>query len=88
MPEIARGQGIVIRIRAEPRAQHHLPHYHAFYSGHQASFGIDPFGLLTGNFPNRQQGILEDWTAQHVDALLDNWNRAQSGQATYRIPGP
>ncbi len=87
MAEISRFQGIIVRIRAEPRARHHLPHYHAWYSGYQASFGIDPFGLLAGTFPSRQQKLLEEWTALYRDELLENWNRAQAGQSTFKIPG-
>ena len=30
MPEISRFFGIVIRMFAEPEAQHHLPHFHAY----------------------------------------------------------
>jgi hypothetical protein len=33
---------------AEPEAQHHVPHFHAYYQERVAVFGVDPVELLAG----------------------------------------
>lgn len=48
MPEICRFYGIIIRMFAEPEAQHHVPHFHAYYQERVAVFGVDPVELLAG----------------------------------------
>jgi hypothetical protein len=46
---------------AEPEAQHHVPHFHAYYQECAAVFGIDSVELLAGALPMRQQRLVEAW---------------------------
>ena len=85
MSELARFFGIIIRMRFEPRARHHAPHFHAFYQGHLAAFGIDPVELLAGDFPRRSRRLVEAWAELHQEELRTAWDNLQSGSAPEKI---
>ena len=85
MPEIARFFGIIIRMFAEPGAQHHRPHFHAYYQNDVAVCAIDSIELLAGTLPRRQQRFVEAWAELHQGELLEDWNRLQFGQAPLKI---
>lgn len=68
----------------EPLAQHHLPHFHAYYQEQVAVFGIEPVGLIAGEFPQRQRRLVEAWSELHQQELLKDWNALQEG----RKPSP
>ncbi len=57
----------------EANVPHHLPHFHARYQEHEASFSIDPVELLAGSLPRRQQRYVEAWAELHSDELKKNW---------------
>ena len=61
MPEISRFFGIVVRMFSEPTVRHHVPYFHVSYQDSVAVFGIDPVVLLEGEFPRRQQRLVEAW---------------------------
>jgi hypothetical protein len=48
MPELSRFFGIIIRMYAEPFAQHHRPHFHAYYGESVAVYALDPLELISG----------------------------------------
>jgi len=85
MPEIARFFGIIVRMFAEPIAQHHRPHFHAYYQDDTAVYAIDTIELLAGSLPRRQQRLVEAWMELHQDELIEDWNRLQSGRVPFRI---
>ena len=64
----------------EAGAQHHTPHFHAYYQDGVAVYGIDPVELISGELPKRQQRLIEAWAELHQDALLEDWRRLQAGQ--------
>ena len=80
MPEISRFLGIIIRMYMETGAQHHSPHFHAYYKEGVAVFGLEPIELLAGALPRRQVRFVEAWAELHRDELLADWQRLQSGQ--------
>jgi hypothetical protein len=80
MPELARFYGIVVRMYAEAFAPHHLPHFHAYYQGAVAIYGIDPLTLLNGALPLTQQRLVEAWAEIHHDELLADWQMLQQGR--------
>lgn len=86
MPEISRFHGIVIRIFFEAD-RHQLPHLHAAYSGHLASFSINPPALLAGIMPRRQMHLILAWIELHQDELLTNWELARHQLPLNRIHG-
>ena len=73
MPEISRFLGIVIAIYWK---DHGVPHFHAKYGDHRASFAILESGILEGSLPPRVTALVLEWAEIHRDDLLENWNRA------------
>jgi hypothetical protein len=86
MPEIARFYGIIIRIFYESD-RHQLPHFHAAYSEHVASYAIDPPALLAGAMPRRQHNLILAWIELHQTELLENWKLILEGQPPQKIEG-
>jgi hypothetical protein len=67
------------------RESRHLPHFHALYGSFEASFGIEPIGLIAGDLPTRQRRLVEAWAELHSEELEANWLRAIENQPTQRI---
>jgi hypothetical protein len=86
MPEISRFYGIVIRIFFEAE-RHQLPHLHAVFGEHLASFSIDPPALLAGTMPRRQMHLILAWIELHQDELLTDWELARLQLPLNRIRG-
>ena len=85
MPEISRFFGIIIRMFAEPTAQHHRPHFHAYYQEAAAVFALDTVEVLGGELPQRQRRLVEAWAEIHQVELLADWKRLQSGRPPFKI---
>lgn len=64
----------------EAGAQHHTPHFHAYYGDNVAVYSIEPVELVGGGLLRRQQRMVEAWAELHQDALLEDWRRLQAGQ--------
>jgi hypothetical protein len=69
MPEISRFFGIVVRMYFD---DHHPPHFHAAYAGHEAQVGIEPIAVLSGALPNRAASMVVEWAALHQTELMRN----------------
>lgn len=80
MPELSRFFGIIIRMFAEAGGPHHVPHFHAYYQGEAAVFGIEPVALLSGALGNRQRRLVEAWAELHQVELAADWELLQRGQ--------
>ena len=59
---------------------HNPPHFHAIYGGKEVEIGINPIALLRGRFPRRALGLVMEWTADHQQELLDNWELLHAEQ--------
>lgn len=79
MPELARFFGIIIRMYMEAGIEHNTAHFHAYYQGEAAVFGIDPVELIAGNISRKQQRFVEAWAELHQEELLKDWWLLQSG---------
>ena len=79
IPEISRFFGIIIRMFAEAGGPHHRAHFHVYYQGHDAVFGIGPVELLAGSMPRPQQRLVEAWAMVHEVELGLDWDRLQGG---------
>ncbi len=75
MPELSRFFGIIIRMYAESEAQHHVPHFHAYYQNHVGLITLDTVELIGGSLPRRQQRLVEAWAE-----LLADWQLLQQGK--------
>ena len=85
MPEISRFFGIIIRMFVEPSAQHHRPHFHAYYQDAAAVFAVDSIEVLGGDLPQRQRRLVEAWAEIHKSELLEDWRRLQAGRPPFKI---
>jgi hypothetical protein len=61
-------------------AQHHAPHFHAYYQEYTAIFSIDPVEPMEGSIPRRQTRLVEAWAELHQSELMSDWELLQSGQ--------
>jgi len=84
MPELSRFYGIIIRMFMEAGAQHHILHFHAYYQDFTALFSIDQIDLIAGQFPKKQQRLVEAWAELHKNELKDDWENLQNG----KLPKP
>jgi hypothetical protein len=75
VPEISRFFGIVIAIYWK---EHGIPHFHAKYGGHRASFSIEDMRLLEGKLPPRVMALVVEWAVIHRDELMNDWNLAMA----------
>jgi hypothetical protein len=57
-----------------------IPHFHAAYSGHEASIALGG-DVLGGSLPPRTLRLVRAWASQHEDELMRNWLRARQGEA-------
>ena len=80
MPELSRFFGIIIRMYLEAGAQHHIPHFHAYYGGEAAVFSIEPVELIAGDVPKKQRRLIEAWAELHIEELRQDWALLQNGQ--------
>ncbi|MEM8884084.1 MAG: DUF4160 domain-containing protein [Planctomycetota bacterium] len=65
---------------------HAPPHFHAKYGEHEATFLIQPHGLLEGTLPSRAARMVREWAALHEAELHMNWLRARAGSPLHPIP--
>ena len=79
MPEISRFFGVIIRMYVEFGGKHHKPHFHAYYQGKVAVFGIQAVELIAGSLPKRQRRLVEAWSELHQRELMEDWKRLQAG---------
>jgi hypothetical protein len=63
----------------EVGAQHHTPHFHAYYQDDVGIFSIDPIELIAGDLPRRQRRFVEAWAELHQSELKEVWGALQGG---------
>jgi hypothetical protein len=85
VPEISRFFGIVISMFVEVEEPHHRPHFHAFYQGNRASFGIDSLERLAGSLPRKQERLVLAWAEIHQAELRKCWDELQAGRPSRKI---
>ena len=83
MPTIAMFLGILISMKYN---DHLPPHFHAWYSGHEAKFTFDG-DLLEGEMPNTQAKKIKGWALLHEEELLADWHACRRGEEPFRIGG-
>jgi hypothetical protein len=75
--------GITIAMFWDER-DHPVPHFHAEYAGRIASIDLDGT-VLAGSLSGRQLRLVREWTEQHHEELLANWERARRNEPLERI---
>lgn len=74
MPIVSRFFGIIIAFYWE---DHLPPHFHAKYSGDEATIDIRTGGVLQGMLPSRALSLVNEWRERHISELIANWERAR-----------
>ena len=59
---------------AEPGAENHVPHFHAYYQDEVGIFSVDPVDMIAGSVPGRQKRLVEAWAELHQNELMADWN--------------
>jgi hypothetical protein len=85
VPEVARFHGIVITVRGRER-NHREPHFHARWSGRDASVRIDPLELFAGQLPSVQLAQVMQWARLHQAELGQAWQDMRAGRRPGQIP--
>lgn len=85
MPELARFDGIIIRMYAESGGQHHQPHFHAYHGRESAVYGLDPLAVLAGELPAAQHRKVLAWAGAHLRELLAAWADLQAGRTPQKL---
>lgn len=85
MPELARFDGIIIRMYAEPGAPHHTPHFHAYYGGAVAVYAIRSSHVIEGSLPGGQHHKVVEWARAHRAELLAAWADLQAGRKPRKV---
>ncbi len=85
VPELSRFFGIIIRMFAEVGAQHHIPHFHAYYQEEVGIFSVDPVEIIAGSLPRRQKRLVEAWAELHQNELVADWETLEQGRTPLPI---
>lgn len=72
MPVISRFYGVVIKMYFR-QSEHNPPHFHAIYGEYIGAIDIMTGEMLEGDLPKRALKMVQEWTAQHREALLKIW---------------
>lgn len=78
MPRVSAFYGVEIYFYFE---DHPPPHFHAFYSGHEAQVVIDTLQITRGFLPPRAYGLVVEWAMLRREELRRAWAQASR-------PGP
>jgi len=69
---------------AEVGAEHHVPHFHAYYQEEVGIYSVDPVEMIAGSLPRRQKRLVEAWAELHQNELMLDWDTLQQG----KLPKP
>ncbi len=78
MPEISRFFGIIIVMYWSDIGQHKKPHFHAKYNEYSCVFSLPELKILKGNLPSKAMDLVNEWASQHMDELMDNWEKVKN----------
>ncbi len=83
---VAKVQGVSISINPLEPTEHRTGHFHArFNSDESASYSIATCEVLAGELDSSRHKAVKKWWSTRVDALRQEWTRAQSGQQPHKI---
>lgn len=82
MPCISQFFGILIYMYYNDHAP---PHFHAIYSGREATYKIDTLQLFSGSLPRRAHNLVLEWADSHREELNADWERARRGEPLSNI---
>lgn len=83
MPEISRFLGIVVAMYHK---EHGVPHFHAKYGEYRGVFSISDLQLIEGHLPKRILSLVLEWTFEHRNELMEDWNLVVRKKPLREIP--
>ena len=85
LAELSRFDGIVVFMVKEDNTKHKSPHFHARYSGDNASYELPSLSRFEGYLPKNKEKILLEWCNIHLDELQENWELLTNGLPPKKI---
>lgn len=82
MPEVSRFYGILIALYYNDHAP---PHFHAKYSGDEATIVIETGEILDGGLSRRALRLVEEWRGLHKAELEEDWELARAKHPLNKI---
>jgi hypothetical protein len=82
MPLISQFFGIMIYMYWD---EHNPPHFHAKYNEFEAEISLLPIKIIKGDMPKRIRSLIFEWTAEHHEELLENWELSKANKELNRI---
>ncbi len=70
---------------AEAGGQHSVPHFHARYGEHRATFSISTGDSLSGSLPKSQLRLVQAWIELHRSELQMDWELLVTGRHPSKI---
>ena len=86
MPVISQFYGIIIRMYFNDDEMHNTHHFHARYSGSEASFDFEG-NVIIGSFPYKQEKLVAAWAVLHSDELEALWQLMKEEGEFFKIRG-
>lgn len=83
MPTISAFYGVTIYMYWD---DHQPPHFHAIRGADEAVIDIRSLAVLRGTLPRRALALVLEWSVQHREQLLENWELCAKKRAPKRIP--
>jgi desulfoferrodoxin (superoxide reductase-like protein) len=77
--------GIIVYMYFVDNRQHHRPHLHARYQGHEVVVSVPEGEVLAGSLPPNKTRLLLAWIELHRDELVANWQLAVAGEPPFHI---
>lgn len=81
MPTVSRFYGIVVFMNYN---DHEPPHFHARYQDGEVTVEIET-GIVRGVMSKRALRMIFEWSDNHREDLLDNWDRARERRPLNQI---
>ena len=60
--------------------------FHAIYGEHEATIDINLNEIHDGSLPRRAKKLVLEWSAEHNEALMTNWELARTEHPLLPIP--
>lgn len=82
MPTISVFFGIMVRMYYD---DHGPAHFHAYYGDDLVVVEIETLRILKGRLPQRALAMVLEWTSQHREELMADWNLAAAHEPLKKI---
>ena len=81
MPQISTFYGLIVLMNFK---DHSPPHFHVWYGDYKITVTIQD-GIVMGKMPQRALKMVFEWLEVHREELLQEWQKAQKGEALKQI---